>query len=192
MKKTIPILIAILFVFSLVQSCKLDPPILPGDKGYVQQYPPGSGPTGSSGTTGTTGSTGSTGSTINDAALTGKWTVTTSYIGQYYNGQAHFSLAAPVNPINDVTLNDATKTAAFDGFNTIYFTDSVQTYTVAKSGNNEYITFSEDPLDRSSNDKIQITGLTSTSMTWIGIDPKVITVSGSPSIQVVYKIVFSK
>jgi hypothetical protein len=102
-----------------------------------------------------------------------------------------FSLSTPFPPIDTVTMNDAAKNAIFSGFITLQLSSDTLTYTLAKSGSNLYVTFSEDPLQRSSNDKIQITNLTSTSMTWIGIDPQVIKSAGV-SIQAAYKIVFKK
>src|ERR1700760_1757762 len=108
MKKTLLLLITVALTSVTIYSCKLDPPILPGDNGYVQQYPPTSGAIGSGGTTGSTGTTGTTGSTgttgnTNNAALTGTWTVqSTAYI-TLLDGKAVSTQTIPVNPFDGVT-----------------------------------------------------------------------------------------
>lgn len=182
MKKIIPALIATFFVFSLIQSCKLDPPILPGDKGYVQQYPPGSGATGSTGTTGTTGSTGATGSTgstgstgatgstgsLGTSPISGIWVVKSTTGIQIVAGQT--STATMSDDFSMVIINDIAKTGEFKDLTTA----SGQTtfaYTLTGSGSNETIAFAHDPFGRPDNSLIKITSVTSTSMTWIAVDP---------------------
>jgi len=197
MKKNLLVLIAIAFVVAGIYSaCKLDPPVLPGDKGYVQQYPPTSGAigstgstgatgsTGSTGTTGSTGSTGATGSTgstgstgttgatgstgsLGTSAISGIWIVQSTTAIQTFAGQTS---STPFDDFfSSVTINDIAKTGDFK--DPIQGGDQPFSYTTSGSGSSETITFTPDPFERPDGNAIRITSVTSTSMTWEADSP---------------------
>lgn len=182
--RKLTLLIAITLIAPTIYSCKLDPPILPGDKGYVQQYPPQSGAIGSTGSTGATDSTGS----VSNSALTGKWTVQTTTEVVVVDGKISSSQILPANVYTDVVIDDGAKTMKFDGSSTVFDTP---TYTLSGSGSNIKLQLSEDPFSRSSNGTISITQLTSTSMTWLALDPQVSTLGGH-SMQGGFEITYTK
>jgi hypothetical protein len=187
MKKNLLLILAFALVALSFHSCKQDPPIYPWDKGYVQQYPPGGGGAiGSSGSTGTTGSTGSTGTT-NSTQLTGQWTVQSTALLTYLDGKVVSNTSVPVNPFDGVTIDDVAKTMVFLNSGNV----TNVTYTSSGSGSSETLQLSGDPFGRSSNGPIQVTSLTSSSMTWVAVDPMTQT-SGGHTAQEGYQVTFSK
>lgn len=167
MRKHLLQIICLAIISTAIYSCKLDPAILPGQPGYVYTPPP---------TTGTgTGTDPGTISPYDDAALTGTWKVTTTTNIEYVDGVAQ-SAPSQINLFVDAQLDDAAKTAVFDGS---FVVDGTQTYVVSKTSTGAlYIQLSGDPFERSSNGPIQIQSLTATTMTWLAVDPLVITSQG--------------
>lgn len=178
MRKYLLQLICLAVISTAIYSCKLDPAILPGQPGYVYVPPP----------TGTGTGTGGTISPYDDAALTGTWKVTTTTIIEYVDGVAQSS-PSPINLFVDVQLDDAVKTAIFDGS---FVVDGTLSYVVSKTSSGAlYIQLSADPYERSSNGPIQIQSLTATTMTWLAVDPLVITSQGH-KIQSAWGMTFTK
>jgi hypothetical protein len=184
MRKHLLQLICLAIISTAIYSCKLDPAILPGQPGYVYVAPPTTG-----GGTGTgTGTGAGTISPYDDAALTSTWKVTTTTIIEYVDGAAQSS-PSPINLFVDAQLDDAAKTAIFDGS---FVVDGTQTYVVSKTSSGAlYIQLSADPFERSSNGPIQIQSLTATTMTWLAVDPLIITTQGH-KLQSAWQMTFTK
>ena len=73
-------------------------------------------------------------------------------------------------------MDDAAKTVIFGGS---FVVDGTLDYVVSKMSNGDlYIQLSADPYERSSNGPIQIQSLTATTMTWLAVDPLIITSKG--------------
>jgi len=213
MKKT---LLFIFFGISIaITSCKLDKPIMPGDKGYVAYVPKPTGnvgttgttgstgttgttgTTGSTGTTGTTGTTGSTGttgtvSTGSNPELTGQWSASADallFIDQNNKIQSEMDNSSGV--LYSININDATLTAEFKSYPNA--DPVVCTYTISKSGDKTYILFDKDLFNRQGgNTKIEISAETNTSMTWIVIDSTPLPSGGNVTIYAGERITFSK
>jgi hypothetical protein len=184
MRKYLLQLICLAIISTTIYSCKLDPAILPGQPGYVYVAPPTGGGTG----TGT--GTGGTISPYDDAALTGTWKVTTTTTIEYVDGVAQSS-PSPINLFIDAQMDDAAKTVIFGGS---FVVDDVTPYpyVVSKTSSGAlYIQLSADPYERSSNGPIQIQSLTATTMTWLAIDPLVITSQGH-KLQSAWQMTFTK
>lgn len=181
MRKYLLQFICLAIISTSLYSCKLDPAILPGQPGYVYTPPPTTGTGTGTGTSGTI-------SPYDDADLTGTWKVTTTTIIEYVDGVAQSS-PSPINLFIDAKLDDAAKTAIFDGS---FVVDGTLSYVVSKASNGAlYIQLSADPYQRSSNGPIQIQSLTATTMTWLAVDPMVITTQGH-KIQSAWGMTFTK
>jgi len=167
MRKYLLQLICLAVISASIYSCKLDPAILPGQPGYVYVAPP-TDPTG----TGTGGTGG--GTTVDNPVLTGTWNVTTTTIIEYVDGKAQSS-PSQINLFTDAVFDDAAKTAFFDGSFVVFDTVSYRLYT---SGSQLFIQLGGDPFERSSNAPIQIQSLTATTMTWLAVDPNIVTIDG--------------
>ena len=176
MRKNLLQLVGVAVLCTTIYSCKLDPPILPGDPGYVVVTPPDGGDGGTGGTT----------TPIDETLLTGKWLPTLSTI-IYTDGVPNTS-PSPINLFTDVVIDAANKTAIFDGaFN---FSGNT-TYTLSATNGKTYFQFSEDPFRRSDNAPVQLVSLTATKMTWIALDPLTVT-SGGHKIQSAWEVTYTK
>jgi hypothetical protein len=196
MRKHYKILLGLAYVSMSITACKLDPPILPGDPGYVASTPIGNtGTTGATGTTGTTGSTGSTGTTgatgVTQSNLTGTWTcaTTTPVVLGPDNTPISTPIQSPTNLMTGAVFNNTDKSCTVT---TVLASVTDNTYVLSTVGTNLYIQFPDELFQRSANDKIQITVLTSTAMTWLVIDPAVTTVGNGISARTGYIITFTK
>ena|GEM_PF-1525033 len=174
MRNLHPILILIL-VCALATACKKDPPIYPNDPGFV--------PYKSKSANNVT-----QGATVDISLLAGEWPVTAMYTETYTTSNVLQSSSQTLsNFYSAVEINSNSKSYFFDAASNA---PSPGFYTTATSGSNVYLQLQKDPFNRSLNDKIQITNLTATSMTWVAIDPQVLsTASGSfkTGFKVVYK-----
>jgi len=188
MKKYILQLCGLAVVSIAVYSCKLDKPILPGDPGYVAQYPPTGGNDSTVTKTGTGSGTGTAGTGIDTSLLTGSWKVKITYSGAIQDGVYNEGVQSPVALIPDVDMNSNIKVGVFGA--DVSQPDSLS-YTSSISNKKFYITFATDPFPRSANGPIQVSALSSSSMTWIAIDPQVLT-SGGHTLQTAITVVFSK
>lgn len=181
MRKYLLQLLCLAIISTSIYSCKLDPAILPGQPGYVYVAPPTGG-------TGTGTGTGGTGTPVDDPVLTGTWKVTTTTDIDYVDGVAQI-IEPPIILFTDAQLDDVAKTAVFDGS---FVVDGTQTYVVSRNSSGVlYIQLSADPFERSSNGPIQIQSITATTMTWLAIDPLVLTTQGHKH-QEAWKITFTK
>jgi len=162
-----------------VSSCKLDKPVLPGEAGYVATTN-----TTTSAVTGTT----TTGTIVNNSNLSGTWKVETTTKQFYDQNNVVVSSSLANNLFTSVTLNETGKTAGFAGLSAAEIN---QTYTLATSGNILYIQLSADPFSRSVNSRIQVTNLTATSMTWLALDPLIVS-AGGQLLRNVYLVTFTK
>ncbi|MFD2874429.1 hypothetical protein ACFS5N_18245 [Mucilaginibacter ximonensis] len=159
----------------IATACKLDPPIMPGDKGYVST--PENTVPGSKGTTGTTGSTGATGNT--DTAktppppFTGFW-FCKSDMAEIYNQANQLQSSAAADPFYySITFDSLANVGAFKLTPSPRPGPSYFAYTIIRdNAGNQYILFDSDPFFRSSNTRIQIFNQTVNTMTWLIIDPK--------------------
>jgi len=180
MKKYLLQIIGLAALCTTVYSCKLDKPVLPGDPGYVAVQPPGNIGTGGDGTGGST--------TIVQSALPGTWKVKTTSTIIYSDGAVSSNTPSLISLFTDVTMDDVAHTAVFDGaFN---FSGNT-TYVETASGAKTYFQFSEDPFSRSSNGPVQLVNLTTTSMTWLALDPLSITSEGH-KIQTAWEVIYTK
>jgi len=178
MRKYLLQLICLAIISTTIYSCKLDPAILPGQSGYVYTTPPTTG----------TGTDPGTISPYDDAALTGTWKVITTTDIDYVDGVAQI-IEPPITLFTDAQLDDAAKTAVFLGS---FVVDGTQTYVVSKTSTGAlYIQLSADPFERSSNGPVQIQTLTATTMTWLALDPLIITTQGHKH-QKAWQITFTK
>jgi hypothetical protein len=176
MRKYLLQLMGLALVSVILYSCKLDKPILPGDPDYVAVTPPGGGTDGGPTTI------------IDNASLTGKWDVKGNLSVIIYTDGVPNVSDAGIKLFTDVDIDDVAKTALFDGgFNF----DGNTTYTLSTTNSKTYFQFSEDPFSRSSNGPIQLVSVTPTSMTWIALDPLVLTSQGH-KIQSAYEVTFTK
>jgi hypothetical protein len=167
MRKYLLHILGLVVISTALYSCKLDKPVLPGQPGYVYVAPP-TDPNG----TGTGGNTG--GTPVDNATITGTWKVTTTTTIEYVDGKAQSS-PSPINLFVDAVFDDGAKTAFFDGSFVVFDTVS---YTLTSSAGQLFLHLGGDPFERSSNGPIQIQSLTATSMTWLALDPLVITSQG--------------
>jgi hypothetical protein len=152
--------LSIIMICFLVVSCTKDAPIYPDDPDFIP-YP---------GKPGGNNGGGGSGGTVDETQISGNWEVTKMTLESYLNGALSSSIDAPINMFNSVQLSDAGKTYEFDGFSV----PVPDTYTLSKTGSQLYIQFKEDPFfARTANEKIQITNLTATSMTWLALDPAI-------------------
>jgi hypothetical protein len=172
---------ALILLCVLVNSCKLDKPIQPGDPGYVAA-------TATKVSAGTVTGTVVNGTTVNNSNLTGSWKTitTTKEFFDINNVVVASSLAYDI--FTNVTLSEPAKTADFENLNVAA---SAETYILSISNGILYIQLSADPFTKSVNSKIQITNLTATSMTWVAIDPKIVS-AGGQLLQNAYQVTFTK
>lgn len=178
MRKYLLQLICLVVISTAIYSCKLDPAILPGQPGYVYTPPPTTG----------TGTDPGTISPYDDAELTGTWKVTSTTDIDYVDGVPEI-IEPPITLFTDAQLDDAAKTAVFIGS---FVVDGIQSYVVSKTSTGAlYIQLSADPFERSSNGSVQIQSLTATTMTWLAVDPLIITTQGQKH-QKAWKITFTK
>jgi hypothetical protein len=171
----------LLAMICMINACKVDEPILPGQPGYESTAPV----VNTNVVTGTSGS----GANVANSNLTGTWTAKTT-TQQYYN-QNNAVLSSTVLPSNlftTITLNETGKTAVFQGSAVTAASDS---YLLTTNGNNLYIQLTSDPFSRTANDKIQIVNLTATAMTWVAIDPQVSLIGGQ-TLRNGYQVTFTK
>lgn len=190
MKKHYKLFLALAYACAGLAACKLDPPILPGDPGYVSTETNTKGTTGATGTTGTTGVTGTTtvGTVVSNSMLTGTWNnMVTNKILMDQNNNLVQSLLS-TNPFTTAAFDDATKTCMLVVFST---SNPPSTYTLSGSGSNLYILFPFDIFNFSANNKIQITDLSSSSMTWLAFDPATVSANGQ-TLRSGYKMTFIK
>lgn len=215
MKKHYKLFLALAYISISMVACKLDPPILPGDPNYVATeanttLTGTTGATGATGTTGATGATGATGSTgstggtgptgtvtgttnsganADNSNLTGTWTnVTSNFIRIDQNNVILTNTALTTKLLSTSIFNDATK------FCTVVSTISLATapgYNLLTANGNLYIQFPTELFNRSVDDKIQITNLSSTAMTWWVIDPSTSSSAGQ-TIRSGYILTFTK
>jgi hypothetical protein len=209
MKKHYKLFLALAYISISMIACKLDPPILPGDPNYVatEANTTSTGTTGATGATGATGSTGSTGVTggtgptgtvtgttnsgpnADNSNLTGTWTnVTSRFIMIDQNNVILTNTALATNLLSTSIFNDATKGC------TVVSTVSSATaavYNLSTANSNLYIQFPSELFNRSVDDKIQITNLSSTAMTWWVIDPSMTSAAGQ-TVRSGYILTFTK
>ena len=205
MKKHYKLFLALAYISISMVACKLDPPILPGDPGYVSTEANTiavTGVTGATGTTGATGSTGSTGSTgttgvtgttttgtvVNNSMLTGTWTNTDTRKVIIDQNNVILTNLISSNAFTTAAFDDAAKTCVLGVFST---SNPPSTYILSGSGTNLYILFPVDLFNRSANDKIQITDISAHSMTWWAIDPAT-TTAGGQTVRSGYILTFTK
>jgi hypothetical protein len=163
-----------LIICVLVTACKKDAPIYPGDPDFVPyQSKAGGTPSG----------------TVDLTLLAGKWQVTATYTEIYFASNAvQSSFLSPFNLFRGVELNATSKNYLFDGS-----FDAVDpgVFTTSTSGSIVYIQLQQDPFNRSVNDKIQITNLTASTMTWVAIDPTLLSTPGG-SFKTGFKVVYTR
>ncbi|MCC8424086.1 hypothetical protein [Mucilaginibacter sp. UR6-11] len=202
MKKSYKLLIVLLSACACFAACKLDPPILPGDKGYVatkENTLPGTatgttGATGSTGATGATGATGTTGATgpasysgsagttvgtapgtiINKDTLDAKWIVKAQAVLHLDATTLTVISSVPATPIyfDSATMDETAKKALL--YHNSLTSGTFYDYKLSSDNNRLYLTFLYDPFSRSGNSPVEIVKLTLTSMVWLVIDPKII------------------
>jgi hypothetical protein len=173
MKRGYLLFLAILYCCVQLTACKLDPPIMPGDKDYVagpDNTVPGS--TGTSGNTGATGTTGTTGKTDDTPpAITGFW-FCKSTNAEVYTQVGVLQSSAPANSFYYSITFDANKSvAAFKLTAAEHPAAEYYPYAVSKVSNKTFISFDSDPFFRSSNKQIEIVEQSALTMTWLIIDP---------------------
>ncbi len=157
-------------------SCRLDPVLTP----------PNAGPNNGQTVLGITVN----GPVINNAYLTGMWSVELT-IEQYYdvNNAVITGVVAP-NKFTSVTLNDQAKTSGYGGLSA-GVAPSTGTYKLGLNENVFYVDLSADPFSRSSNTLVRITSLTSTAMTWVAIDAAIVMYNGQPAHKA-YQVIFAR
>ncbi|MGY3213436.1 hypothetical protein [Mucilaginibacter sp. HD30] len=159
----------------LATACKKDPPIYPDDPDFVAYQSKGGG-----------GGTSSV--TVDLTLLTGKWQVSTTYTEVYStNNVVQSSLLSPLNLYSGVQLSNTSKNYLFTG-SSVAPDPGVFTTT---TGSSVYIQLQQDPFGRSVNDKIQIINLTANSMTWLAIDPQILSTPGG-SAKNGFKVVYTR
>ncbi len=168
MKKCGKLMLALAIGCILINSCKLDKPILPGEPGYEVATDPGANVQTVTGTT-------VNGTTVNNSNLSATWKVATTTKQFYDQNNVAVASSLAFNIFSSVVLNEQAKTA---GFEDLTAAPSAETYSLLTSGGNLYIQLSADPFSRSVNSQIQITNLTASAMTWLAIDPKIVSAGG--------------
>lgn len=166
------LLLGLMFCLFKLAACKLDPPIMPGDKGYVST-PENTVPA-SKGTTGSAGATGKTDTTKTPPPpFTGFW-FCKGDIAETYNQAGQLQSSAAADPFYyAITFDSVENVGAFKLTPNERPGPSYFGYTIIKdNANNQYILFDADPFFRSANTRIQILNQTTNSMTWLIIDPK--------------------
>jgi hypothetical protein len=172
-------LILLATICIIIASCKLDKPVLPGDPGYVKIIK----------STDTVTGNVIEGAYVSNPNLTGTWKAQTTS-AQYYDKNNVMVSNSPLasNLFTTVTLNDYSRIADFAGpsgaFNTTYSLSST-------TGKDLYLQLSADPFSRSSNSQIQVVNLTATSMTWLAIDPALVS-AGGQMLHNAYLVTFTK
>jgi hypothetical protein len=180
MKKRRVVLLGLLLI-SVVYSCKLDKPVAPGDNGTTSD----------TNNTNTIQGNIVNGMAVSNANLTGNWVIqsTTAQYYDKYNVSVSNSLISN-NAFISVALDDQARAANFQGLSSAV--PAEENYMLSSTtGKDLYIQLSSDPFARTSNTKIQITNLTATSMTWLAIDPQLISLGGQ-FLRNAYLVTFSK
>lgn len=161
-------------------ACKLDPPVMPGDKGYVataDNTVPGS--TGATGTTGATVSTGKTGDTKKTPPpITGFWFCKSTKAEVYTQAGVLQSSAAANSFYYSITFDTVQNVAAFKLTANVHPEADYYDYAINKIENKSYISFGADPFFRSGNKPIEIVEQSPLTMTWLIIDPNLHDVGG--------------
>lgn len=171
MKRRYLLLLAILYCCINMASCKLDPPILPGDKDYVEgadNTAPGS--KGNTGATGSTGTTGTTDTTKNTPPISGFWFCKSTTAEVYTQVGVLLSSAAANSFYYSITFDSLKNVAAFKLTASQQPAADYYNYDVSKIENKTYISFNADPFFRSSNKQIEIVEQSALTMTWLIID----------------------
>ena len=168
MNKCGKLMLALAIGCILINSCKLDKPVLPGEPGYEAATDPTANMQTVTGTT-------VTGTTVNNSNLSATWKVATTTKQFYDQNNVVVSSSLAFNPFTSVILSEPAKTA---GFENLTAAPSAETYSLSNTDGNLYIQLSADPFSRSINSQIQITNLTASSMTWLAIDPKIVSAGG--------------
>jgi hypothetical protein len=171
--------LSFLILCLLVTACVKDAPIYPDDPDFVPYQ----------GKEGTGGGGGTPSGTVNLTLLGGKWQVTATYSEIYSASNAvQQSFLSPFNLYSGVELNSTSKNYLFAGS---FDAPDPGVYTTSTSGSSVYIQLQQDPFTRSVNDKIQITNLTATTMTWVAIDPQLLSTPGG-NLKTGFKVVYTR
>jgi len=168
--------LGLLTICLLVTACKKDPPIYPDDPDFVAYE--GIGANG-----------GTSSGTVDLTLLAGKWQVATTYTEVYSTSNAvQSSSLSPFNLYNGIELNNTAKNYLFTGSSSI---PDPGVFTTATAGSSVYIQLQQDPFARSINDKIQITNLTANTMTWVAVDPQILSTPGG-NVKTGFKVVYTR
>ena len=168
MRKYLLQIVGLAVLCTTIYSCKLDAPILPGDPNYVAVTPPGGGDGGTGGTT-----------PIDNVQLTGRWVATQPFSSVIYSdGVLANTSSEPSNPtfFTAIDMDDATKITTFEGQFTLPQDET--SYVLSTANSKNYLQFSADVFQRTSNAPVQIVSFTGTTMTWIALDPYTVTSEG--------------
>ena len=166
--------LSFLIICLLVTACVKDVPIYPDDPDFVPYQ-------------GTVG--GAASGTVDLTLLGGEWQVTAMY-NEHYSASnvVQLSTLSPLKLYRGIELNNTSKNYLFDGSSNA---SAPGVYTTSTNGSSVYIQLQLDPFARSVNDKIQISNLTATTMTWVAIDPQLITTLGG-NVKTGYKVVYTR
>lgn len=154
---------------SMMVACKLDPPILPGDKGYVPNT--NNTVSGSKDTT-SSADTSDQADTTKKAppAITGFWFFK-SNTAEIYSQVGVLQSSAAADPFYySVTFDSLENAAGFKLTASAIPGPESFYYTVTKDAGKTYITFDSDPFFREANIPVEIVNKTDLSMTWLVID----------------------
>ncbi|GAA4091736.1 hypothetical protein [Mucilaginibacter panaciglaebae] len=162
MKHRYLLFIAILYC-CIIAACKLDPPILPGDKDYIANADntlPGSRDT-----------TRNTDTAKKDRPpITGFW-FCKSNTAEIYSQLGVLQSSAAADPFYySITFDSLKNVAAFKLTPSEHPEPNNYNYTVTKDAGKTYITFDEDPFFRDANTPVEILNETAVSMIWLIVD----------------------
>jgi hypothetical protein len=129
------------------------------------------------------------GKVVNNTYLTADWkTIRTAQ--QYYDTAYAAVLGANPMPakFTSIALNDLSKSFKYNGLANSNIA-TTGTYSLYTSNNVLFIQLPGNPFFSNPASTVRITNLTASSMTWVVIDPTIITVNGQPAREA-YEVVF--
>lgn len=152
----------------ILTACKLDPPVLPGDKNYVANAD--NTVPGSKDTTGVDDTPHKTDTAKKPPPFTGFWFCKNN-IAETYSQAGVLQSSAAADPFYySITFDSLKSIAAFKLTPTARPAAEYYNYTVTKNAGKTYILFDYDPFFRSANTPIEILNETAVSMTWLIVD----------------------